>query len=64
MRKKSMIIRLLRDNSAASAIEYGLILTGLSLGIIVAAQGLAVGLGSVWDIVMVNTSTALSSSSG
>ena len=64
MSQRFMIIRLLRDTNAASAIEYGLILAGISIGIIAAAQGLAFGMGSVWDTVTTTTSTAFSSSSG
>jgi Flp pilus assembly pilin Flp len=64
MFKRLIKNRLLRDTSAATAIEYGLILGGISLGIIVAAQGLAIGLGSVWDQITTATTTAFGSSSG
>ena len=63
MFQKSMIIRLLRDNTAASAVEYGLILSGISMGIILALYGLALGLGSVWDTVSLGMSNAVSGSS-
>jgi Flp pilus assembly pilin Flp len=64
MSHRSIIEHVLRNNTAASAIEYGLILAGLSIGIILAAQGVAIGLGSVWSIVTTNTNTAFNSSSG
>ena len=64
MGPRFMLVRLLRDNTAASAIEYGLILAGLSIGIIAAAQGLALGMGSVWSTVTTTTNGAISSSSG
>jgi len=59
-----MIIRLLRDNTAASAIEYGLILAGISMGIILALYGLQSGIGAVWATVETGMTGAVSSSSG
>ena len=64
MSQQPMLIRLSEDKSAATAIEYGLILGGISIGIIVAAQGLTVGFGSVWATVTTATNGAVSSSSG
>ena len=61
---RSMIIRFLRDNTAASAIEYGLILSGISMGIVLALYGLSNGLGAVWDTVTQGMTNANSSSSG
>lgn len=48
MTKRSLISRLWRDQSGATAIEYVLIIGGISIVIIVAAQGLGMGVGSVW----------------
>jgi pilus assembly protein Flp/PilA len=48
MKLRSLISRLLRDQSGATAIEYVLIIGGISIVIIVAAQGLGLGVGSVW----------------
>lgn len=48
MNLRSLISRLLRDQSGATAIEYVLIIGGVSIVIIVAAQGLGMGVGSVW----------------
>lgn len=61
---RSMIIRLMRDNTAASAIEYGLILSGISMGIILALYGLSSGIGAVWATVSQGMTDAASSSSG
>jgi Flp pilus assembly pilin Flp len=61
---RSVIIRLVRDNTAASAIEYGLILSGISLGILLALYGLANGIGAVWATVSQGMTDAASSSSG
>lgn len=46
---RSLLSRLLRDESGATAIEYVLIIGGVSIVIIVAAQGLGMGTGSVFD---------------
>jgi pilus assembly protein Flp/PilA len=40
MRIMSTLIRFLRDESGATAIEYGLIAAGISIAIIVAVNGL------------------------
>jgi pilus assembly protein Flp/PilA len=45
----------LRDESAASAIEYGLIVTGIALGIIAAVSGLGTRLAATFSAI----STAL-----
>jgi pilus assembly protein Flp/PilA len=37
---KTLILRFLKDNSGATAIEYGLIAAGISLAIIAAVNGL------------------------
>jgi Flp pilus assembly pilin Flp len=48
MAKRSFLARLMRDQSGATALEYCLIIGCLSIVIIVAAQGLGMGTGSVW----------------
>ncbi len=63
MTKRSLTSRLLRDQSGASAIEYGLILAGISIGIITAAQGLALGTGSIWSTVSSAMTAAIGGSS-
>ncbi|WP_315762748.1 MULTISPECIES: Flp family type IVb pilin [unclassified Bradyrhizobium] len=51
---KSMILKFLRNESGATAIEYGLIAAGISLAIIAAVNGLGTSLGSKFD--SINTS--------
>jgi len=60
MSQKSILMRLLRDNSAATAIEYGLILDGISIGIIVAANGLFSSISNVLGTVSTTIGTASS----
>jgi pilus assembly protein Flp/PilA len=50
---KASIMRLVRDESGATAIEYGLIAAGISVAIIAVVQGLGTNLN--------NTFTAVSS---
>jgi pilus assembly protein Flp/PilA len=51
---KSLLSKFLRDESGATAIEYGLIAAGISLAIIAAVNGLGSSLSSKFD--SVNTS--------
>ena len=60
MSHKSILMRLLRDNSAATAIEYGLILARISIGIIVAANGLFSSISAVLGTVSTTIGTASS----
>ncbi len=57
---RSIVIQILRDETGASAIEYGLILAMLSISLIAALQGLALGVNAVWDTATTNAQTALS----
>ena len=50
----SIVKRFLRDETAATAIEYGLIAAGISLAIISAVKGLGTNLGSKFT--SINTS--------
>jgi len=50
-----MISRFLRDESGATAIEYGLIAAGISVAIITVVQGLGTKLSNVFT----NVSTAI-----
>lgn len=52
---KRLIARFARDESGATAIEYGLIAAGISVAIIAAVQGLGTALNSTFTTV----STAL-----
>ena len=49
MPRQSLLKRLLQCESGTSAVEYGLIIGMVSLGIISALQGLALGVDSIWD---------------
>ena len=51
---KSILLKFLRDESGATAIEYGLIAAGISLAIIVAVNSLGTGLSSKFTAI--NTS--------
>ena len=51
---RSIISRLLRDNSGATAIEYGLIIGVLSLAIISAANSLLGANGVLWEYIQDN----------
>ncbi|MGJ5181591.1 Flp family type IVb pilin [Bradyrhizobium oligotrophicum] len=51
---KTLLSKFLRDESGATAIEYGLIAAGISLAIIAAVNGLGSSLSSKFD--SINTS--------
>jgi pilus assembly protein Flp/PilA len=51
---KTLLSKYLRDESGATAIEYGLIAAGISLAIIAAVNGLGSSLSSKFD--SINTS--------
>ncbi|CAL79314.1 putative Flp/Fap pilin component (modular protein) [Bradyrhizobium sp. ORS 375] len=46
---KTFVLKFLRDESGATAIEYGLIAAGISLAIIAAVNGLGTSLSSKFD---------------
>jgi Flp pilus assembly pilin Flp len=52
----------MREKSAATALEYGLILAGLSMGIILALNEFALGRNAIYDTVT-NAITSASSTS-
>jgi pilus assembly protein Flp/PilA len=45
---KNLFLRLLDDDSGATAIEYGLIIALISITMILSFQGLGLGLNGVW----------------
>jgi pilus assembly protein Flp/PilA len=45
----TMVVRLLKDESGATAIEYGLIAAGISVAIIAVVQGLGTKLFNAFD---------------
>ncbi|MGJ4887725.1 Flp family type IVb pilin [Bradyrhizobium sp. HKCCYLS3077] len=51
---KTLFLKFLRDDSGATAIEYGLIAAGISLAIIAAVNGLGSSLSSKFE--SINTS--------
>jgi pilus assembly protein Flp/PilA len=48
---KAMLSTFLRDESGATAIEYGLIAVGIAIAIIAAVNGVGTGIGSVFTSV-------------
>ena len=46
---KNLIVRFVKDESGATAIEYGLIAAGISLAIIAVVNGLGTNLSSKFD---------------
>ncbi len=64
MLKQSILTRLLQDQSAATAMEYGLIIAMVSMTIIGGLQNLSGGLGAVWDTATTKTDAAITGSSG
>ena len=46
---RSIVMRILKDETGASAIEYGLIIAMISIALITSMQGLALGVNSVWS---------------
>ena len=46
---RSIVMRILKDETGASAIEYGLIIAMISIALIASMQGLALGVNSVWS---------------
>lgn len=57
---QSLLKRVLECESGASAIEYGLILGMVSIGIIGALQGMALGVDAIWDTAKNGFSAAIS----
>ncbi len=51
VRQRTLIGRFLKDESAATAIEYGLIAAGISVAIITVVQGLGTKLNSTFGAV-------------
>ena len=50
----SAFMRLLRDESGATAIEYGLIAAGIAVAIIAVVKGIGTNLNDVFNKVMTN----------
>ena len=56
---KTAIPKLIRDTRGASAVEYGLLLSGIGLALFGASEGFAYGNRLIWDLVQTNVSTAM-----
>ena len=63
---KTAILKLVRDTRGVSAVEYGLLLSGIGLAIFGASEGFSYGNSLIWDLVLtnVNTATGTGTSSG
>ena len=55
---KSLVTRFVKDESGATAIEYGLIAAGISVAIIAAVKGLGTQLTNTFTTVTTQLSTA------
>ena len=64
MSQRSIVMRILKDQSGASAIEYGLILAMISIALIVSMRGLALGVDAVWDTVTSQVQKAIAATGG
>lgn len=63
MSQRSLVMRIIKDRSGASAIEYGLILAMISIALIVSMRGLALGVNAVWDTAITKTQAAIAATS-
>lgn len=59
MRRGHLIVKLLRDNRGATAIEYGLIVALIAVAIIVSLQGMGGEIMETWNHVDRTVDTAL-----
>ena len=57
---KNLIARFVKDESGATAIEYGLIASGIAIAIIVAVNNVGTQLNAVWTNISGKLSTASS----
>jgi len=60
MRGSLIVIRLLRDDRGATAIEYGLIVALIAIGALLALQGLGTGNEGLWGHVADEATNAMS----
>lgn len=61
MSMKTTILDLLQDSAGASAVEYGLLLSGIGLALFGASEGLSYGNKLIWDLVLNNVNSATNS---
>lgn len=55
---KTAFLKLIRDTRGASAVEYGLLLSGIGLALFGASEGFSYGNRLIWDLVLSNVNTA------
>jgi len=60
---RSLVMRILKDRSGASAMEYGLILAMISISLIFSMQGLSTALNAVWSNAMSSANAVFGTSS-
>ncbi|HZU62837.1 MAG TPA: Flp family type IVb pilin [Novosphingobium sp.] len=60
----SFLVRLLKDNKALSAVEYGLICSLIVLAMIAGLQNFASGVINMWNNVATQVSTAVAQANG
>lgn len=63
MLNRSIVMQILKDESGASAMEYGLIIAMISVALIVSMQGLALGVNAVWSTATTQTNAIFGTSS-
>ncbi len=60
---RSLVMRILKDPSGASAMEYGLVLAMISIALIFSMEGLATALNAVWSTSMSSADAVFATSS-
>ena len=58
---KLAILELIRDTRGASAVEYGLLVSGIGLALFGASEGFSYGNRLIWNLVLDNVNTATGS---
>jgi pilus assembly protein Flp/PilA len=59
---RSIVMCILKDETGASAMEYGLIIAMISIALITSMQSLALGVNSVWSTATSGTSAVFGTS--
>ena len=61
MSLKTTLLAILKDSQGASAVEYGLLLSGIGLALFGASEGFSYGNRLIWDLVLNNVNSATGS---
>jgi Flp pilus assembly pilin Flp len=61
---KSAVLKLIRDTRGVSAVEYGLLISGIGLALFGASEGFSYGNRLIWDLVLNNVNSATGTGSG